>query len=121
MPDKSERDLWWAFLSGKPETEWNPPKKPKKQNKRRKGMHGYDYDYDTESTENKQEVWYINEDGDVSLKAAGGRAPSPTPGSPSPSITAEPTVGAIDELRPREPTTQLLKQIDEVRMSVIKS
>jgi len=29
MPDKKERDLWWAFLSGKPEREWNPPKKPK--------------------------------------------------------------------------------------------
>ncbi|KAF8351591.1 survival motor neuron interacting protein 1-domain-containing protein [Amanita rubescens] len=29
MPDKKDRDLWWAFLSGKLETEWNPPKKPK--------------------------------------------------------------------------------------------
>jgi hypothetical protein len=29
MPDKKDRDLWWAFLSGKPEIEWNPPKKPK--------------------------------------------------------------------------------------------
>lgn len=29
MPDKKERDLWWAFLSGRPEREWNPPKKPK--------------------------------------------------------------------------------------------
>ncbi len=29
MPDKKDRDLWWAFLSGKPEREWNPPKKPK--------------------------------------------------------------------------------------------
>ena len=29
MPDKKERDLWWAFLSGRPEREWNPPKKSK--------------------------------------------------------------------------------------------
>ena len=29
MPDKKERDLWWAFLAGRPESEWNPPKKPK--------------------------------------------------------------------------------------------
>ncbi|KAI0677032.1 survival motor neuron interacting protein 1-domain-containing protein [Trametes maxima] len=29
MPDKKERDLWWAYLAGHPESEWNPPKKPK--------------------------------------------------------------------------------------------
>ncbi|RPD66756.1 hypothetical protein L226DRAFT_452149 [Lentinus tigrinus ALCF2SS1-7] len=29
MPDKKERDLWWAFLAGRPESEWNPPKKLK--------------------------------------------------------------------------------------------
>lgn len=34
MPDKKERDLWWAFLSGKPESVWNcPPRKSKKKNK----------------------------------------------------------------------------------------
>ena len=30
MPDKKERDLWWHFLSGKPEHVWNPPKSKKK-------------------------------------------------------------------------------------------
>ncbi|KAH9927173.1 uncharacterized protein BXZ73DRAFT_49051 [Epithele typhae] len=30
-PDKKERDLWWAFLAGRPESEWNPPKKQKQQ------------------------------------------------------------------------------------------
>ncbi|KAI0787040.1 hypothetical protein BC629DRAFT_488909 [Irpex lacteus] len=29
-----ERDHWWAFLNGCPESEWNPPKKPKKPNTR---------------------------------------------------------------------------------------
>ncbi len=29
MPDRKERDLWWAFFAGRPESEWNPPKKPK--------------------------------------------------------------------------------------------
>ncbi|KAI0774052.1 hypothetical protein C8Q74DRAFT_1217954 [Fomes fomentarius] len=29
IPDKKERDLWWAFLAGRPESEWNPPRKPK--------------------------------------------------------------------------------------------
>lgn len=31
-PDKKDRDAWWAFISGRSEAEWNPPKKPK-QNK----------------------------------------------------------------------------------------
>ena len=31
MPDRKERDQWWAFVSGKSEMEWNPPKKPPKQ------------------------------------------------------------------------------------------
>ncbi|KAI0650217.1 hypothetical protein C8Q79DRAFT_900011 [Trametes meyenii] len=29
IPDKKERDLWWMYLAGHPESEWNPPKKPK--------------------------------------------------------------------------------------------
>ncbi|PIL36928.1 hypothetical protein GSI_00618 [Ganoderma sinense ZZ0214-1] len=29
MPDRKERELWWAFLAGRPESEWNPPKKTK--------------------------------------------------------------------------------------------
>ncbi|KIY74219.1 hypothetical protein CYLTODRAFT_416470 [Cylindrobasidium torrendii FP15055 ss-10] len=30
MPPQKERDLWWSFLSGRPESDWNPPKKPRK-------------------------------------------------------------------------------------------
>ncbi|KAL5530010.1 hypothetical protein ACEPAF_6267 [Sanghuangporus sanghuang] len=30
MPEKKERDKWWAFINGRPEHEWNPPKSPKK-------------------------------------------------------------------------------------------
>ncbi|EIW61494.1 uncharacterized protein TRAVEDRAFT_69837 [Trametes versicolor FP-101664 SS1] len=29
LPSMKERDMWWAFLAGRPESEWNPPKKPK--------------------------------------------------------------------------------------------
>jgi len=36
MPDKQDRDLWWIFLSGRPEAEWNPPKKPRAQKKKQK-------------------------------------------------------------------------------------
>lgn len=31
MPDMKARDSWWAFINGRPEIEWNPPRKTKKQ------------------------------------------------------------------------------------------
>ena len=30
MPEWNERDNWWAFINGRPEYEWDPPKRPKK-------------------------------------------------------------------------------------------
>ena len=30
MPERTERDAWWAFINGCPEHEWNIPKRPKK-------------------------------------------------------------------------------------------
>ncbi|KAK7060464.1 hypothetical protein VNI00_001229 [Paramarasmius palmivorus] len=36
MPDIQDRAMWWEFLAGKPESEWNPPKKPKGSNKQPK-------------------------------------------------------------------------------------
>lgn len=46
MPDKQERSAWWEFLAGKPESVWNPPKKPKalKQKKYGWGMRAFDDD-----------------------------------------------------------------------------
>lgn len=43
MPEKDERDLWWAYLAGKPETDWNLSKKAKRLNqtlKRTQEAHG---------------------------------------------------------------------------------
>ena len=31
MPDMKAREAWWAYINGRPEIEWNPPRKPKKQ------------------------------------------------------------------------------------------
>lgn len=31
IPDMRNRDAWWAFLTGRPATEWDAPKKPKGQ------------------------------------------------------------------------------------------
>lgn len=49
MPDKKERDLWWHFLSGKPESMWNPAQKSKKKKLRQK-QHG-------QSTQGHMRAW----------------------------------------------------------------
>ncbi|EAU84635.2 hypothetical protein CC1G_00154 [Coprinopsis cinerea okayama7 len=36
MPDKKERDMWWAYLEGKPESEWNIPKSQSKRQQKQK-------------------------------------------------------------------------------------
>lgn len=77
MPDKKERDLWWAFLAGSPESDWNPPKKAKKMSKKHRSsghMSAYcdevEVEYDTNNQQNcpeTHETWRINSEGDVEL------------------------------------------------------
>ena len=39
MPDSAERDLWWEFLAGSPESKWNPPAKMSKRKAKRMGLY----------------------------------------------------------------------------------
>ncbi|KAI0308653.1 hypothetical protein OF83DRAFT_1288892, partial [Amylostereum chailletii] len=41
-PDKKDRDAWWAFLSGAPESVWNPPRTAK-QGKQRRQQRGFQF------------------------------------------------------------------------------
>ena len=97
IPDMRNRAGWWAFIAGAPESEWNPPKKPKvdKNKKFRTGLRGFadevDLQYDSEGAE--------------------AEATLPTPhGTPSP-----PSQLLDDGPRTqREPTPTMLRLIDEV-------
>jgi hypothetical protein len=40
MPDKKNRDAWWAFLEGAPESVWNPPRSMKHGNEHSGQRHG---------------------------------------------------------------------------------
>lgn len=135
MPDKRERDLWWAFIAGRPESDWNPPKKTKQSStpsKRRfeQGMRSFVDDRDTsEDPAPPQETWHINDEGEVELALRVDPSESlPTPtGSPVPhDFTMEPdtpgpSVSIQSELElpawtPREPTPTLMRYIDQVRL-----
>ena len=40
IPDKKNRDAWWAFLDGAPESVWNPPRSMKHGNEHSGQWHG---------------------------------------------------------------------------------
>ncbi|KAI0728676.1 hypothetical protein C8Q72DRAFT_875595 [Fomitopsis betulina] len=72
IPDKRERDLWWAFLAGQPQSAWDPPKKPKQPKNTRwggyaQGPEGYGVDTLAYSEERRppQHLSYSLEDGRV--------------------------------------------------------
>ena len=130
MPDKKERDMWRAFLSGKPESDWNPPKKLKKQNpnakKSKTHNSGLDHWPDNSPQSPPQESWHNNDEGEVEQELRVDPAESlPSPiGTPHSSDSFEivgqlPSISCLTStksaLEPREPTTRILKLIDEVR------
>lgn len=134
MPDKKERDMWRAFLAGKPESDWNPPKKPKKQNPNTKKSQTFNSGLrawpDNSSQGPPQEPWQNNDEGEVEHVLRMDPAESlPSPvGTPLSSDSFE-SVGQLPSssyltpiestLEPREPTTRILKLIDEVRIFLI--
>jgi hypothetical protein len=132
MPDKKDRDCWWAFLSGRPELDWNPIKKPKSDSSSNK-RHKYRRAYSPESAlaedlEFPQETWCIDDGGDVQLAVRIDPTESlPTPsGSPAPSeLPGEAHVQLHNQTpshdrpvphvsKPREPTPSLIAYVDHV-------
>ena len=130
MPDKRERDMWRAFLAGMPESDWNPPMKPKKQNPNAKRPQTYNSKLrawpDDSSQGPPQESLQNNDEGEVEQVLRVDPAESlPSPvGTPLSSDSFEnngqlPPSSCLIPIKsvfePREPTTRILKLIDEVR------
>ncbi|KAF5359033.1 hypothetical protein D9758_004770 [Tetrapyrgos nigripes] len=90
MPDAQERALWWEFLSGKPESVWNPPKRlSKKKEKKLRGTRGSDNivkaaEFEDHTTtihpvENEAEVQLLSTSADDAI-TVNYRHVKPTPG-----------------------------------------
>ncbi|CDO68141.1 hypothetical protein BN946_scf185003.g13 [Trametes cinnabarina] len=137
MPDKKERDLWWAFLAGRPKSEWNPPKKAKQakvsrwQQRKQKGRANSAFPDDL--YEDASLSYDAPENGGseagtsgVSLEVvpemrsmdAAETLPTPS-GTPAPpdvsadvSMTSEGVRDVPTVYLPREPTPALMQQID---------
>ncbi|KAG6812991.1 hypothetical protein H0H92_014922 [Tricholoma furcatifolium] len=120
LPDKKERDLWWGFLAGKPERDWNPPKQPK-QTAAMKRISGLIQPVIlVTSSLKRQESWQVNDKGEVELVLhidSLNSVPSAT--SPTPPVGEPPSPMSIPFqetviYKPREPLPRLLRSIDEV-------
>jgi hypothetical protein len=132
MPDKKDRDMWWAFLQGKPESDWTPVPRSKGKHKKyqhqassRGGMRAW---ADEPPTHN--ETSQYNDEGEVEQVLRMDPADSlPSPaGTPVPLEYLEDMMqpsasgsgpSTDKEHRPREPTTTLLKLIDGVSLPCI--
>ncbi|EKM59252.1 uncharacterized protein PHACADRAFT_136695 [Phanerochaete carnosa HHB-10118-sp] len=130
-PDMKERDHWWSFLTGRPEDEWNPPKKPKKQKPakdQRYGSYGTMRSFTSEYEVTLQdplapELSYTTEEGEVEQTIAMTPSDSlPTPlatpvppdKTPSNGMSTDPvssTSNATSVVQP-EPTPSLLGRMD---------
>lgn len=143
MPDKKERDLWWKFLAGLPESDWNPPKKPKKASlsKNRFSGHmrafcdepGVPHDKNVEQNHSdSHETWRINSEGDVELAADAPQSIDQPPqigpvfsastmGTPSVIDPLSNHIGHEHPCSPREITPSLLRKIDHVRMEMLSN
>jgi hypothetical protein len=128
MPDKKERGCWWAFLAGRSEADWNPPKKQKPDASRKRHSYGRDYSPESDSAEGlqpTQETWHINDEGEVELALSNDPTESlPTPsGTPAPPEPPGEALGLLYDqstshepptLKQREPTPSLITCIDQV-------
>ena len=133
MPEKKERDLWWAFLAGKPESDWNPPKKHKHSSKPTKsrrvsqGMRAFldNVDHDMSYERPGQETTQPDDEGEAEqVLTVDHTEPLPaqtcSPVAPE-TLTSASSSTIQDTLPPattpakaREPMPSLLKHIDEV-------
>lgn len=126
IPEMEGRNSWWAFISGRPESEWNPPKKSKTQKQRCQSRGMRAFSDDSRGLEGPSAQTYrLNEEGEIELATASeaeGFLPTPS-GTPAPesgpstaeqeSSTALPNAPSHAH-KPREPTPLLLKPIDHV-------
>ena len=128
IPEMRQRDCWWAFLAGRPESDWNPPKKSKSDaSLRRRHYYGRYSSPDSDAAENlksPQETWHINDEGEVKLALSDNFTESlPTPsGTPAPSERSGEAVNHLSAVQDqnvppilvqREPTPSLMAHVDQ--------
>ena len=125
MPEKKDRDMWWSFLEGRPESEWTPmpTSKAKSQKQSLRGMRAWADD--TPPQEYGDPIRALapnNDEGEVEQVLR----EDPTDMLPTPAVTPV-ALEYLEEMmqpgsagpahrtfKPRDPTTKLLKLIDQV-------
>ncbi|KAI0030538.1 hypothetical protein K488DRAFT_54047 [Vararia minispora EC-137] len=125
-PDKMNRDAWWAFFAGAPESVWNPPakKSASKQIRQRRGKFGNTLDPSDPAVIGAG--WELVAPAQPSTYTSSQLTHSPSASVSSPTVVPPPentsddivadgssnVFGSFPSYRPREPTPMLLQGID---------
>ena len=130
MPEKKDRDMWWSFLEGKPESEWTamPMSRAKSKKQSSRGMRAWaDEPPPQEYGDPIHALGQNNDEGEVEQVLR----EDPADTLPTPAVTPvaleyleemmQPSVPGLAgpahrKFKPRDPTTKLLKLIDEVSL-----
>ncbi|KAF8914158.1 survival motor neuron interacting protein 1-domain-containing protein [Gymnopilus junonius] len=134
IPNKKDRDMWWAFLSGRPISEWSPASLKGRSGKARnfnRIMLPEDIVDDNDLNQSSNILPYDEGEGVYGLSVNATDALESPGGTPSPlpldylEGLSQPGSGAHkptqsfplfpheENFTPREPTTELIKLIDE--------
>ena len=113
MPDKGERDLWWAFIEGRPESDWNPPKRPQLRKKATKRRRMRAFSDDSLDGPDERDQWNVYDAREVQLLDPSEPLETPLP-------LETPSASSPTQKRPREPTPSLLRRVDHVRPYAIQ-
>jgi len=121
MPEKKQRDQWWAFIEGEPQEEWDPPKKPKqpKQNGWHSdrfggGLRGYSDGASRGEVLNNDPEASLTYEEQAAVPEASGSLPTPssTPAPETPAVVQAEDLARLAVHSRREPTPSLLQHID---------
>lgn len=126
-----ERDAWWAYLTGRPESEWNPAKKSKRMKSSRDarydsygaGMRAFRSEYEVQYDSPAAELSYTAEEGEILDPTTSLPTPFGTPVPPENAHTKDQngtsndaSSSTNDTAKPvqPEPTPSLLRHLDHV-------
>lgn len=112
MPDKKDREAWWDFICGAPESVWNKPPSKRSIKPKRKSGGGLQGELDPSDPDVAAAGWQIVQS-----------SPQPIPDNDPPALTTSTSDPAPAELTstpssPREPTPTLILSMDHVRLHV---
>ena len=113
MPDKKDREAWWDYICGAPESVWNKPPSKRSTKPKRKGGGGAQGELDPSDPDVVAAGWQIVQPPSQPMLDIQNSTLSGFDSTPAP---AEST---LTPSGPREPTPTLVLPMDHVRLEIL--